>query len=243
MKNLTFTLALSFGILAPLSTFAAEALPTQTIIVESPPCALPTKETTSIDLMQRAASCLEAKQMHEAVVVYFAGQIRLRTLAIVEKDANGAPAMLSSVTYALGPAVNGWAGGDITGWMVALADAIDWDKKTPFSELNAIALKNFRNVVEAQAIHEKVRASIYTLIGRLRDDRAKIYLRRNEQNHVVRDPWWTTEQKSIAKKAAMSPPTNEEVREIQAQKKLKESFEAGGLSILGKKAEKGEAAQ
>lgn len=211
----------------------------ETVIIESPPCAFPDAETTAVDLMQRAATCLDEKKMAEAIPIYFAGQIRLRTLAILDKNPDGSPAMLSSFTYAFGPAVNGWAGGDIPAWMIALNDAIDWDKKTAFKELDEVALKNFRNVAEARDIHGRVNASIYTLIGKIRDDKVKIYVRRDEQQFLVRDPWWTDEERKLAKQALPMRPTAEGLVENLKQKSIKERFESGNMPLIEKGPEPG----
>lgn len=220
----------------PILALAAEPLSqnVEAVIVESPPCAFPSKETSAVDMMQRAATCLDEKKMAEAVPLYFAGQIRLRTLAVVDKNASGALAMLSSFTHAFGPAVNGWAGGDIPGWMISLGDAIAWDQRTPFKELDDIALKNFRNVAEAHDIHARVRASIHTLIGKIRDDRSKIYARRDEQQFLVRDAWWTDQQRDLAGQAMSKRPTAESATEPTQGKLAKEKREAEDANPIKK---------
>lgn len=229
----------SLVLILPLASSAKEILEqkTEVIIVEPPPCEMPKVETTAIDLMQRSATCLDEKKTKEAVPIYFAGQIRLRTLAILDKNPSGAQAMLSSFTYMFGPAINGWAGGDIPEWMIALGQAIEWDKKTPFKELDEVALRNFRNVSEAKTIHERVNASMYVLIGKIRDDREKIYLRRDEQNFIVRDPWWTNEQKKSSKKESSHDLTYEQVQESLMKKEIKKQFESGNMNLIDKKNE------
>lgn len=214
-----------------VKSFATEPVPQkiETVVIESPPCAFPDVETTAVDLMQRAATCLDEGRMAEAVPIYFAGQIRLRTLAIVDKNPGGASSLLSSFTYTFGPAVNGWAGGDIPAWMIALNNAIDWDKKTPFKELDDIALKNFKNVAEAREIHARVSASIYTLIGKIRDDRVKIYTRRDEQKFLVRDPWWSDEGRQLSKQTLPMRATAADLVENLQQKLIKERFESGKM--------------
>lgn len=191
-KKIAFLLTLFVVALANAQVNSAD---NQLITQDSPPCLFPSIETTVADLMQRAATCLEQGKKSQAVPIYFAGQIRLRTLAIVDKDPQGAQALLSSMTYTLGPSINGWSGGDIPQWMISLKEAIDWDEKQSFVELDKTALKNFRNLSEAHEIHKKVRSGIYILIGKIRDDRAKIYARRDEQKFPVRDPWWLEEKR------------------------------------------------
>lgn len=205
------------------------------IKLEAPPCAFPSKETTASDLIQRAATCLDEGKTAQAVPIYFAGQARMRTLAIVDMDPDGTSKLLSSLTLTFGPAINGWSGGDIPQWMVSITDGLDWDKKTPFLELDVMARKNLRGVSEAHAVHGKVRESMYALIGKIRDDRAKIYSRRDELRFPVRDSWWNAEQRRlipVSPPPTRALPTLAQLREGATEIVAKERLQSGDLLLL-----------
>lgn len=233
VKNRNFNFGTSIDIKTP-KHLMLENSPDDSnkIVVESPPCELPAASESAAGIFQRTASCLEDKKMDKAVLLYFIGQIRLRTLAVIDKNPEGANSLLSSVTYAFGPPVNGWAGGDIPSWIETLSDSLDWDKRNPFLELDYVARKNFRPLTEAYAVREEVRRGISMLINNLTQDISSIYLKRDKSGFTVRDPWWTED---VRGRASLSDsniliPVKRKAQELKDL--TRENFENGNLIYM-----------
>lgn len=71
----------------------------------------------------------------DAVFWFYVGQIRYRSYLITNPNLNpsGDPAVFSSLFNAMGPAINGYAFGDIPQLMKTIDRALEWDAKNPDS--------------------------------------------------------------------------------------------------------------
>jgi len=113
---------------------------------------------TPSEVMLRAAPLIQAGKNDEATFWFYAGQLRWRSElnANPDQDPTGGPALFSSLLETLGPAVNGWAFGDIPGLQRTIDAVLVWDERYPDASLNV-------------AVHERMRAGLKELrdqIGR-----------------------------------------------------------------------------
>ena len=75
----------------------------------------------------------EEGKRDDAVMWFYIGQIRYRAYLITNPnlDKSGDPALFSSLFQTIGPAINGYAFGDIPQLIKTIDRALDWDAKHP----------------------------------------------------------------------------------------------------------------
>lgn len=69
----------------------------------------------------------------EAVMWYYAGQIRARVSAGLDPDPSRNNALLSSLSYGIGRPINEYAGSDIDNWVKQIDAALAWDNAHPIT--------------------------------------------------------------------------------------------------------------
>lgn len=100
----------------------------------------------------RARSCcarhplIQAGKGDEATFWFYAGQLRWRSRlrADPDQDPSGEPALFSSLFETLGPAVNGWAFGDIPKLQQTIDTVLLWDQRYPDTSLDPVVHKRTR---------------------------------------------------------------------------------------------------
>lgn len=113
------------------------------------------------EIMLRAAPLMQVGKSDEATFWFYAGQLRWRSRlnSDPDQDPTGEPALFSSLFETLGPAVNGWAFGDIPRLQQTIDTVLLWDERYPDPSLDP-------------AVHGRMRAGLTDLrdqIGREAD--------------------------------------------------------------------------
>ena len=80
-----------------------------------------------------ASRLFEAGEKDEAVMWYYAGQLRFRFHLLANPDLprSGDPALFSAMNAVVGFEINKYAGGHPPSWIQAMHDAVLWDADTP----------------------------------------------------------------------------------------------------------------
>ncbi|UXN58143.1 hypothetical protein [Phyllobacterium zundukense] len=78
-----------------------------------------------------ASKLLAAGKRDEAVVWFYAGQLRYRfhLAAHPGLPADGDPALFASLSEVVGRPINEYAAGNVEGWSEAMQQALDWDEQ------------------------------------------------------------------------------------------------------------------
>jgi hypothetical protein len=111
-----------------------------------------------------AARLFHEGKKDDAVFWFYVGQLRYRfhLKANPSLDPGGDPALFGSLSATVGETINGYAGGDVKGWVKAMDRALKWDadtangftSKKQFAAIyqeNRAGLKKMRDQVAGQA--------------------------------------------------------------------------------------------